>query len=199
MIMGTLLLSVFCVLVLNVQPAEIKKDTINKYVIDKHVIEHFDGTQLEGKTISKYIIAYKDSGNFVEKMHVIYTVNNFLSANELVELEEAVNGPIYDGLILVDGKEMNKKQLKEIKAKDIVSVNTYKPDSKVAKSHGEKGKNGVLVILTKQNKDSNGSIYLIDGKRVEKSEFEKLLPSKIASIEVNKEDRISVIDVVTKK
>ena len=33
----------------------------------------------------------------------------------------------------------------------------------------------------------------------EKSEFEKLLPSKIASIEVNKEDGISVIDVVTKK
>ena len=71
--MGTILLSAFCALALNVQSTEIKKDTIDKYVIDKQVVERFDGTQLEGKTISKYIIAYKYAGHVVEKTHVIFT------------------------------------------------------------------------------------------------------------------------------
>ena len=53
--MKALLLSVFCALVMNVQAMEIKKDTIDQYIIDKKVIERFDGTQLEGKTILKYI------------------------------------------------------------------------------------------------------------------------------------------------
>ena len=64
--MKALLLSVFCALVMNVQAMEIKKDTIDQYIIDKKVIERFDGTQLEGKTILKYIIAYKDAGNTVQ-------------------------------------------------------------------------------------------------------------------------------------
>ena len=55
--MKALLLSVFCALVMNVQAMEIKKDTIDQYIIDKKVIERFDGTQLEGKTILKYIMA----------------------------------------------------------------------------------------------------------------------------------------------
>lgn len=198
MIMG-ILLSVFCALTLNVQPTEVKKDTIDKYVIDKQVIERFNGTQLEGKTISKYMIAYKDAGNVVEKIHVIYTVNNTLSANELVMTKEFLDRTIYGGLILVDGKEVDRKELKEIKALDIVNMNNYKADSKVAKSYGEKGKDGVLMILTKQNKDNKVTIYLVDGKKVEKSEFEKLLPSQIASIEIKKEDVVSIVDVVLKK
>ena len=56
--MKTILLSLFCLLALNVKGQEIKKDTIDRYLIDKQVIERFDGSQLEGKTISKYMIAY---------------------------------------------------------------------------------------------------------------------------------------------
>ena len=65
--MKAILLLALCTLTLNVQSMDVKKDTINKYVIDKQVIERFDGTQLEGKTISKYIIAYRNVGNVVEK------------------------------------------------------------------------------------------------------------------------------------
>ena len=68
--MKAILLSLLCTLALNVQSMEIKKDTIDKYVIDKQVIERFNGRQLEGKTISKYIIAYKNAGNVVEKNHI---------------------------------------------------------------------------------------------------------------------------------
>ncbi|MBE6275487.1 MAG: hypothetical protein E7096_03975 [Bacteroides sp.] len=197
--MGTLFLSAFCALVLNLQSAEIKKDTIHKYVIDKQVVENFNGTQLEGKTISKYIIAYKNVGNVVEKNHVIFTGNKTLSINGL-DTKGILNGSIYEGLIVVDGKEIDRKGLNEVvKTGDMVSVDIHKPGSKVADSYGEKGKKGVLMIVTKAGKASNGTIYFIDGRRVEKAEVDKLLPGKIASIRVNKKDGSSVVDITVKK
>lgn len=197
--MGTLFLSAFCALVLNLQSAEIKKDTIHKYVIDKQVVENFNGTQLEGKTISKYIIAYKNVGNVVEKNHVIFTGNKTLSINGL-DTKGILNGSIYEGLIVVDGKEIDGKELNEVvKTGDMVSVDIHKPGSKVADSYGEKGKKGVLMIVTKAGKASNGTIYFIDGRRVEKAEVDKLLPGKIASIRVNKKDGSSVVDITVKK
>lgn len=191
--MRTLLFSAFCVLALNVQSLEIKKDTIDKYVIDKQTIERFNGTQLEGKTISKYIIAYKDAGNVVEKIHFILTGNESISFS---------NTPIkqskYEGLVIVDGKEMSADDFSKMNAKDIAGMKVYKAGSKVAESYGESGKNGVLWITTKANKASE-NIYFIDGRRVEKSEMDKLSPDRIASMSVNKKEGISVLEVVTKK
>ena len=197
--MGTILLSAFCALALNVQSVEIKKDTIDKYVIDKQVIERFNGTQLEGKTISKYIIAYKDEGNVVEKTHIIYTDStNSPVGNMIVNLDKPVNGQKLKTLIVVDGKEMSTSDLSKMYLKEITNMQVYKADSKMAKSYGEKGRDGVLWITTKANKASE-NIYFIDGRRAEKSEIDKLSPDKIANISVNKEEGISVIKVVTKK
>ena len=192
--MGTILLSAFCALALNVQSAEIKKDTINKYVIDKQVIEQFNGTQLEGKTISKYIIAYKDAGNVVEKMHVIMT-----KGKENIDLKnKSISQMKYEGLVIVDGKEMDTNEFSKMNAEEIVSMQVYKAGSKVAQSYGEKGENGVLRIVTKANK-APVNVYFLDRQRVEKNEIDKLSPNKIASITVNKKEGNSVIEVVTKK
>ena len=197
--MGTILLSAFCALALNVQSVEIKKDTIDKYVIDKQVIERFNGSQLEGKTISKYIIAYKDEGNVVEKTHIIYTNStNSPVGNMIVNLDKPVNGQKLETLIVVDGKEMSSSDFRKMNAEEIASMQVYKADSKMAKSYGEKGRDGVLWITTKANKTSE-NIFFIDGRRAEKSEIDKLSPDKIANISVNKEKGISVIKVVTKK
>ncbi len=197
--MGTILLSAFCALALNVQSVEIKKDTIDKYVIDKQVIERFNGSQLEGKTISKYIIAYKDEGNVVEKTHIIYTDStNSPVGNMIVNLDKPVNGQKLETLIVVDGKEMSSSDFRKMNAEEIASMQVYKADSKMAKSYGEKGRDGVLWITTKANKASE-NIFFIDGRRAEKSEIDKLSPDKIANISVNKEKGISVIKVVTKK
>ena len=197
--METILLSAFCVLALNVQSVEIKKDTIDKYVIDKQVIERFNGTQLEGKTISKYTIAYKDVGNFVEKTHVIYTGStNSLVGNTIVNLDKSASGLKYKALVVVDGKEMSTSDFSKMNAEEIASMEVHTADSKVAKSYGEKGKNGVLWVTTKANKTSE-NIYFIDGRRAEKSEIDKLSPDKIASVSVNKKEGNSVIEVKTKK
>lgn len=191
--MGTILLSAFCALALNMQSVEIKKDTIDKYLIDKQVIERFNGSQLEGKTVSKYMIVYKDAGNVIEKTHVIITDGVNISFKN-----KSANQSKYEGLVIVDGKEMSSDEFSKINAKDIASMKVYKAGSKVAKSYGEKGKNGVLWITTKANKTSE-NIYFIDGRRAEKDEIDKLSPEKIASMTVNKESGNSVIEVVTKK
>lgn len=197
--MGTILLSAFCALALNMQSVEIKKDTIDKYVIDKQVIERFNGRQLEGKTISKYIIAYKDAGNVVEKTHIIYTGStNSPVGNTIVNLDKPVNGMKYKGLVIVDGKEMDTNEFSKMNAEEIVTMQVYKAGSKVAESYGEKGRNGVLRVVTKANK-APVNVYFLDGRRVEKSEIDKLSPNKIASMTVNKEEGNSVIDIVTKK
>ena len=193
--MGTLLLSAFCALALNVQSVEIKKDTIDKYVIDKQVIERFNGTQLEGKTISKYIIAYKDAGKVIEKTHVIMTKGK----ENTSFTNGSVNQMKYEGLVVVDNKEMETNDISHLKADEIAGMKIYKAGSKVANSYGDKGKNGVLMIVTKAGKAKNETIYFIDGKKVEKSEIDKLSPDKIASVNVNKEDGNSVVEIMTKK
>ena len=191
--MKAILLLALCTLTLNVQSMDVKKDTINKYVIDKQVIERFDGTQLEGKTISKYIIAYRNVGNVVEKNHVIITENKSFSLNG-----KKVNQIKYDGLIVIDGKEAEISDLGLLKTEEIVKMVNYKAGSKVAESYGEKGNKGVIMIVTKAN-NSSETIYLIDGKRVEKSEVDKLSPDRIASMTVDKKEGSSVFDIVTKK
>ena len=191
--MGTILLSAFCALALNMQSVEIKKDTIDKYIIDKQVIERFNGSQLEGKTVSKYMIVYKDAGNVIEKTHVIITDGVNISFKN-----KSANQVKYEGLVMVDGKEMSSSDFRKMNAEEIASMQVYKADSKMAKSYGEKGRDGVLWITTKANKASE-NIFFIDGRRAEKSEIDKLSPDKIANISVNKEKGISVIKVVTKK
>ena len=191
--MKTILLSLFCVLALNVKAQEIKKDTIDRYLIDKQVIERFDGSQLEGKTISKYMIAYKHIGNIVEKNHIIITEKEGIPMNG-----KPVKIMKYEGLIIVDGKETAFNDISNLKADEIASMEIYKADSKVAKSYGEKGKNGVMMITTKTNK-TLGYIYFIDGERVKKEDVDKLSPNKIASMNVSKKEGVSVVDIVTKK
>ena len=71
--MKSILIAALCAVTLTAQAEEAKRDTIHKYTIDKQPVEHFDGSQLEGKHIAKYIIAYKEGKGVVEKHHVIYT------------------------------------------------------------------------------------------------------------------------------
>ena len=205
--MGVFLLSALCAMFFNTHNEEIRKDTIDRYVIDKQIVENFDGTQLEGKTISKYIIAYKDAGNVVERKHVIFTRKNSLRIGNVgintktngnyLDGNSLVSGDVFSGIFIVDGKETSVHELVNV-SNDIEHINVFKPGSDVAKSYGEKGNNGVIVVTTKTNKNG-GHICFVDGRRVEKSEVDKLSSDKIESMTVKKEKGTSVIYIVTKK
>lgn len=198
--MSTVLLSAFFAMALNAQSGEMKKDTVDTYLIDKQKIEHFVGTQLEGKTISKYIIAYKTTGEVVERIHVIMTTppKVVLNGDKAISADNPLRGKIA-ALIVMDGKETSSEQLSKVNPDDIVSVNVYKPGSKVAKSYGEKGEKGVIVVVTKAGNLNDDIIYFIDGKKTTKQEVDRLSPDQIASITVNKKDGVGVLEITTKK
>ena len=189
--MRTILLTALCAVAIGTQ-AKVANDTIDKYIIDKQLIEHFDGSQLEGKRISKYMIAYKQGKGVVEKHHVIYTGDE---AEKTFTIEGDANGSIViskavDPLIIVDGKEMTHEGLSMIKSEDIVSVNVFEPGSEVAKSYGEKGSKGVIMVTTKATSVTKvvEPLIIVDGKETSQEDFAKINSAEIANITVLKPD-----------
>ena len=187
--MRTILLTALCAVAIGTQ-AKVANDTIDKYIIDKQPIEHFDGSQLEGKRISKYMIAYKQGKGVVEKHHVIYTGDE---AEKTFTIEGDANGPIVVSkmlgpLIIVDGKEMTHEGLSMIKSEDIVSVNVFEPGSEVAKSYGEKGNKGVIMVTTKATSVTKvvEPLIIVDGKETSQEDFAKINSAEIANVTVLK-------------
>lgn len=187
--MKTLLLTALCAVVISTQ-AKVANDTIDKYIIDKQPVERFDGSQLEGKCISKYMIAYKQGKGVVERHHVIYTGDE---AEKTFTIEGDANGPIVISkalgpLIIVDGKEMTHEEMSMIKSEDVASVNVLKAGSDAAKSYGEKGNKGVIMVTTKNaNKIiAVEPLVVVDGKVVSQEDFGKMNPKDIDHIDVLK-------------
>lgn len=187
--MRTILLTALCAVAIGTQ-AKVTNDTIDKYIIDKQPIEHFDGSQLEGKRISKYMIAYKQGKGVVEKHHVIYTGDE---AEKTFTIEGNANGPILVSkmlgpLIIVDGKESSNEEMALIKSEDVASVNVFKPGSEIANSYGEKGSKGVIKVTTKSANVTivSDPLVIVDGKEISKKELEKINPNDITHMEVIK-------------
>ena len=211
--MKSLLIAALCAVTFTAQAQEAKRDTIDKYIIDKEPVAHFDGSQLEGKCISKYMIAYKESGNVVVKNHVIYTSDK---DEKTLTIEGDANGPIVisgvlNPLMIVDGKEMTYEGLSMIKSEDIVSVNVCEPGSEIAKSYGEKGREGVIFVTTKATSVTKvvEPLIIVDGKETSQEDFAKINSAEIANITVLKPEPAvkiwgnkgcnGVIQVTTKK
>ena len=181
--MKSILIAALCAVTLTAQAEEAKRDTIHKYTIDKQPVEHFDGSQLEGKHIAKYIIAYKEGKGVVEKHHVIYTG---VEAEKAFTIEgDILVSKFLEPLIIVDDKEVSEEAMALIKSEDVASVNVFQPHSKVAKSYGEKGSKGVIMVTTKTAKNlsvATNPLVVVDGKEASYEELGKIDPDKIANV-----------------
>lgn len=195
-----LFLIALCALSLSSQAQEVKKDTVDKYVIDREPIEQFDGSRLIGKTISKYSIEYHDLGHVVLRQHSIFTGDNHLriapTSSISIRTTTETKGP--DPLIVVDDKEITNAEMSRLTNEDIAEVFVYKPGSKAAESYGDKGKNGVVYIKTKAAKGS-ANIYIVDDKKMTEAEVKKIPSDKIASVTVSKKEGNQVILITTKR
>ncbi|TKG97029.1 hypothetical protein EYV94_00970 [Puteibacter caeruleilacunae] len=121
--------------------------------------------------------------------------------NELEGQGEITKRP----LVIIDGLPYGFEDLKETKIPlckdDIYKIDYLSKDSKGAKSiYGERGKNGVLLILTKMSQErlkekpmGNGKIlFLVGDRRITQEELENIDPNGIDSIQVIKDlDTIS--------
>lgn len=156
-------MTALCAVAISSQAVEEKRDTVDKYIIDKKAVAHFDGSQLEGKRVQKYMIAYKENGNVVEKNHIIYT-----DGQASIVLSGAVtdNGIIVDNtveaLIVVDGIEVSPESFSKMSAEDINSMTVLKGNSAV-ELYGDKGRKGVIVVETKAGSVKAKPLILVDG------------------------------------
>ena len=191
--MKSILIAALCAVTFTAQAEEAKRDTIHKYTIDKQAVEHFDGSQLEGKHISKYIIAYKENGNVVEKHHVIYTGNEEAKIIRIAKDNDkslsVVSNKLVGQLIAIDGREVTEEEMLKIKPEDVVSVNVLASGSKAAEAYGEKGRNGVILVETKTAKNLSvkiNPIVVIDGKEASDEDLAEIDPTQIANVTVLK-------------
>lgn len=156
-------MTALCAVAISSQAVEEKRDTVDKYIIDKKAVAHFDGSQLEGKRVQKYMIAYKENGNVVEKNHVIYT-----DGQASIVLSGAVtdNGIIVENtveaLIVVDGIEVSPESFSKMNAEDIKSMTVLKEKTAVM-LYGDKGRKGVILVETKAGSVKAKPLILVDG------------------------------------
>lgn len=180
--MRTLLLTALCAVAISSQAVEEKRDTVDKYIIDKKAVAHFDGSQLEGKRVQKYMIAYKENGNVVEKNHLIYT-----DGQASIVLSGAVpdNGIIVDNtveaLIVVDGIEVSPESFSKMNAEDIKSMTVLKGNSAV-ELYGDKGRKGVIVVETKAGSVKAKPLILVDGHECTSDEIVTIKQEDILNV-----------------
>ena len=171
----------------------------NHYFIDGHRIENFDGSQLEGKTVRHYELKRLEHVT----IHNIFTTDDWVkisgtnsaaTVRTLTAEEAGAEGlPLASGavkawmrnpLIIVDGEEFTGNIYKDIGTDNIKSIDVYQPGSEVAKSYGEKGKNGVI--------DRPDWI-----EKASKADFSKLVPDKVKEIKVLKRGSAAAVQACT--
>lgn len=134
-----------------------------------------------------HVVGYgKPSSNNITKIHI--TEGD--STTTQMHLSETKNP-----LFIIDNKDSSKTTFDSIgiDPKKIHSVSVLK-GAKAIKAYGEKGKNGVVIIVTKKGNASNSTLktqgsplYIIDGKKVKKIDFEKLNSDNIKKFDVLKD------------
>ena len=161
----------------------------NIFIINGEKIENFDGSQLTGKKILSFIVIKNDNGD-IYNVHTDDILPDSLK-NRPLKVTTKVQHVTPKALFVVDGKEYS-GSIKDIKPGDISSINVYKAGSDVANSYGDKGKNGVVKIFTRANKEN--ILYVVDGKSATSQEVKDIDPSKISNIVVLKRGSKAAMD-----
>ena len=204
--MRTLFLLALSATAITAYAQEAMRDTIDKYIINRQQVAHFDGSQLNGKLISKYTIAYKNSGNVVEKNHVIFTagysdvpsrkgVNDVITTSVRIAENDVISvattnevgySTDKDALLIVDGNVISSEEY--AKVEDIVYLTVINnKDGKAEAIYGDKARNGVIIATTKNYKtDYLPPLFVVDGKEITDKEFGEIKADNIASMTILK-------------
>lgn len=132
----------------------------NFYVIDGKRVENFDGSQLAGKTVKHYELKRLERTT----IHNIFTTDDWVkivgggsATTACVQSAEPLTAgslmtSMSNPLVVVDGQEFTGNIYTDIGTDNIKSMEIYEADSEEAKSYGNKGKNGVIKIVTEKSK-----------------------------------------------
>ena len=162
------------------------------YIIDNATVEHFDGSQLKGKTVSDYKITTSGTGRNAITVHAVTTTRSAFSYSFSMPHLDSLRMPDMsdfkyfkaDTLVfpngisvfkntprkvvyVIDGKvSENGDAFRSISPLSIESITVLKDDSPEAKAYGE----NVSVIKIQTKKEENGlleSLKNLPGVKVE--------------------------------
>jgi len=107
--------------------------------------------------------------------------NENTSTNPGVKIRSTgTSGTANTPIIYKDGLLLENTKLEDIDPKTIESMSVLK-DEMAARKYGEKGKNGVIEIITKEK-----PLYIVDGTIMKSKNLEEIDPNTIGSIDVLK-------------
>lgn len=179
LIKRTSILGAVCAMGLSASAMASQSDTLNVYMINGETIEHFDGRQLVGQTVSDYKTMISQSNNngvvTVTKTHVIrtdgkqahavssYTASFTKSGEDKSQI--TIVGSDVDSVscvhvipgtagnemeVFIDGKKSSKEEMAKIKPEKIASMTAFNAGSKEAvKLTGKKNVNVIKIELKK--------------------------------------------------
>lgn len=134
--MLTTLISMICALNMSVGTPVV--DTMDVYVIDKVMIENFDGSQLNGKTVLNYTITLCDG----IRTHNITTQQGSEKSTSTVSKPKMI--------YVVNGKLVSQNELNAIKPDNIKEMRVIKnPDSLEARKYNSGSGASVIIVTTK--------------------------------------------------
>lgn len=111
-------------------------DTLDQYVIDNRIVEHFDGSQLEGKKIVSYKIDVVGSSG-----------HNHLRVHHILTEDAQKTDPAY----VIDGKQVSRERFEQLNPEVIKSINVIKNGSRDYVKQYAGWENGVILVEIKKD------------------------------------------------
>ena len=182
----TLLLSILISFgALHAAPFTSPKDTVDQYIINNKPVEHFDGLQLEGKTIVSYrIVSYKNGENGIRRVHEIWTEN-----------ESLLDQPAY----VIDGKQVSKRKFENLSPSRLKSITVVKNNIPEEMKQYKGWENGVILVETKgegEVADTRDMSYSVGTVKTDENEYFTnmfdYLRGRVAGVQVGPDNTIII-------
>lgn len=121
------------------------EDTVDVYFIDNREIAHFDGSQLNGKTIVAYRIGrVRDQA---KRTHVITTSAGSGASEREVVIKHDIGVP-NNILYVIDGKKTTKETFQQLKPEQIKTITVMKEGYEAAKKLYNVTDKTVIIVTT---------------------------------------------------
>lgn len=186
-------------------PNYVMEKQINDFdALSTKTVEATDSAQLKGKML---VVKHNTTSNSQDEPFVMTNipVSSFDKDQNLL-----ANESIDKALIVIDGVTKNNQALKSLDPKDIESISVLK-NSSATEIYGEKGKDGAIIITTKDyaNANINKALLILDGTITKDIDVNSINPNNIVSMNVlnaeyatakyGEDAKYGAIEIVTKK
>lgn len=155
---------------------------LNEKIVTKETVDKLDPDNIESVTVWKDKYATDKYGDKAKYGVVVITTKKHVSVTKLTT----------DMLYVLDGEVISKEKFEKIDHKKIESMNVLK-DKAATDKYGDKGKNGVVEVISKKTTSSvsffadEEPVYVLNGKVISQDEFKRIDPDNIESMSVLKD------------